>query len=110
MKLLPWCIKDSDSYRREVIQVQVPPNARLVTFDAISTYSIINLDHAIKIMQLWLETFVPPGSEPRLPTKAILDALEFIMHHNIIQFGDSYFLQIVGTTMGTSVAVEFTDV
>ncbi len=29
------------------------------------------------------------------------------MHHNIMQFGDSYFLQLVGTAMGTSVAVVF---
>jgi hypothetical protein len=70
-------------------------------------YSNIDLDHAIKIMQLWLETYVPSASESILPTQAILDALELVMRHNIMQFGDSYFLQLIGTAMGTSVAVVF---
>jgi hypothetical protein len=107
MKLLPLCIKVSDSFRREVIQVRVPPNARLVTFEAVSMYSNTNLDHAMKIMQLWLETYVPSASESILPTQSILDALELVMHHNIMQFGDSYFLHLIGTAMGTSVAVVF---
>jgi hypothetical protein len=38
MKLLSWCIKDSDSYRCEVIQVYIPPNARLVI--PISTWTM----------------------------------------------------------------------
>ena len=70
-------------------------------------YSNFNLDHAIKIMQIWLERYVPPASEPKLPSQAILDLLELVMRHNIMQFGDSYFLQLVGTAMGTSVAVVF---
>ncbi len=70
-------------------------------------YSNIDLDHAMKIMQLWLETYVPPASESILPTQAIIDALELVMRHNIMQFGDSYFLQLIGTATGTSVAVIF---
>lgn len=55
MKQLPWCIKDSATFRNEVIQIEVPENAKLVTFDAISMYSNIDLDHANAIMQHWLE-------------------------------------------------------
>ncbi|KAL7481899.1 hypothetical protein ACHAW6_007578 [Cyclotella cf. meneghiniana] len=29
------------------------------------------------------------------------------MHNNLMQFGDSYFLQLIGTTMGTSEVVIF---
>ena len=107
MKLLPWCIRDSDSFRCEVIQVRVSPNASYVTFDAVGMYSNINLDHAMKIMQLWLETYVPSASESILPTQAILDALELCMYHNIMQFVDLYFLQLIGTAKGASVAVVF---
>ncbi|KAL7484851.1 hypothetical protein ACHAW6_010480 [Cyclotella cf. meneghiniana] len=29
------------------------------------------------------------------------------MQHNIMNFGDSYFLQLIGTAMGTSAAVAY---
>ena len=46
---IPWCIKDSESFRSEVIKLDLPPNARLVTFDAKSMYSNIDLDHAMPV-------------------------------------------------------------
>ena len=107
MKQLPWCIKDSATFRSEVIKIEVPHNAKLVTFDAISMYSNIDLDHANAIMQHWLETYVPEHPNDALPKNTILEALDLVMRHNIMQFGDSYFLQLVGTAMGTSVAVVF---
>ena len=103
MELLPWCCKDSQSFRDEVIKLQIPPNARLVTFDAKSMYSNIDIDHALQIMKLWLDSIVPEHYD--LHPEAILDALELVMRWNIMQFGDSYFLQLIGTAMGTSVAV-----
>ena len=63
MKQLPWCMKDSESFRHEVIQVLVPPNACIMTFDVISMYSNINLDHAIEVAHLWIELHVPPTEE-----------------------------------------------
>ncbi len=56
MQFLPWCIKDSKSFRDELIHLKVPPNAKLFTCDAVSMYSNIDLDHGLEIMQLWLET------------------------------------------------------
>ena len=71
MKQLPWCIKN------------YPPNARLVTFDAISMYSIIDLDHARTIMKHWLESSVPEDITDALPHDTILEALDLAMRHNI---------------------------
>eukprot|EP00804_Cyclotella_cryptica_P011278 CCRYP_007766-RA/>CCRYP_007766-RA protein AED:0.33 eAED:0.05 QI:0/0/0/1/1/1/2/0/265 len=107
-KELPWCPKDSESFRDSLMQVEIPATARLVTFDAISMYSNIDLDHARSIMKGWLESYDPPPDEnPFPPTETILDALDLVMHHNIIKFGDSYFKQLIGTAMGTSCAVTF---
>ncbi|KAL7502016.1 hypothetical protein ACHAXN_000326 [Cyclotella atomus] len=46
-----WCIKDSESIRTEVITLDLPPNARLVTCDAKSMYSNIDLNHAMPVMK-----------------------------------------------------------
>eukprot|EP00804_Cyclotella_cryptica_P005183 CCRYP_014250-RB/>CCRYP_014250-RB protein AED:0.28 eAED:0.14 QI:0/-1/0/1/-1/0/1/0/330 len=71
-------------------------------------YSNIDLDHARSVMKGWIESYVPPDREsPLPPTDTILDALDLVMRHNIMQFGDSYFKQLVGTAMGTSSAVTF---
>ena len=107
MKQLPWCIKNSDTFRTEILQIKIPPNARLVTFDAISMYSNIDLNHARTVMKHWLESYVPENTTDALPHDTILEALDLVMRNNIVQFGDSYFLQLVGTAMGTSVAVVF---
>eukprot|EP00804_Cyclotella_cryptica_P006261 CCRYP_010110-RA/>CCRYP_010110-RA protein AED:0.23 eAED:0.23 QI:0/-1/0/1/-1/0/1/0/108 len=69
-------------------------------------YSIICLDHAMQVMKHWLEhTYQAPITRPL--NCAILQGLELVMHHNIMKFSDSYFLQLIGTAMDTSVAVVF---
>ena len=106
--LVPWCVKDSESFRVEVTKVDLPPNARLVTFDAVSMYSNIDLDHAMPIMRQWFESYVPAPGEPALaPVDTIMAALELVMRWNIFAFGDSYYRQLIGTAMGTSCAVWF---
>jgi hypothetical protein len=106
MQYMPWCIKDSKTFREELIRLEIPQNAKLFTFDAISMYSNIDLNHGIAIMQLWLESLIPEDGHS-IPTKAILDALELIMRNNIMTLGDTCFIQLLGTAMGTSVAVMF---
>jgi hypothetical protein len=105
LEYLPWCVKDSQSFRDEVIKLNIPPNARLVTFDAISMYPNIDIDHALQIMKNWFSTI--NAAQHGLHPESILDALNLVMRFNIMQFGDSYFLQLIGTAMGTSVAVMF---
>jgi hypothetical protein len=50
MQHLPWCVKDSESFRRAVIKLIIPPGERLVTFDTQAMYSNISIPHAIEII------------------------------------------------------------
>ena len=39
------------------------------------------------------------------PLEAVISAMTTIMTNNLFEFGDMYFLQLLGTAMGTSAAV-----
>ena len=51
---LPQCIKDSATFRAEVINLQLPPGARLVTCDAVSMYS-----HTYRALGAYLPQYHP---------------------------------------------------
>ena len=70
-------------------------------------YSNIDLDHARSVMKNWCESYDPEPGDDWPPVDTILAALDIVMRFNIMQFGDSYFIQLVGTAMGTSCAVIF---
>ena len=106
MKLMSSGLKDSKANRDELIQLEIQPTAKLFTFDEISIYLNIDLDHGIAIMPLWLKSLEPEESH-FIPAKAILDALELIMRNSIMILGDTCFPQLIGTAMATSVAVMF---
>ena len=105
---LPWCVKDSHTFRDEVVCLRIPPGAQIFTFDAVSMYSNINLNHALPIMKSWFESYVSqPGGKKLANTNVLMSALTLVMKWNTCKFGDSYLKQKVGTSMGTSCAVFF---
>ena len=82
---------------------QLPPGAKLFTADAKSMYTNIDTDHAIEVISLWLDSLegqLPAG----FPLEAVKDAMTIVMRYNLFQYGDMYFLQLLGTAMGTSSA------
>jgi hypothetical protein len=105
MNFLPWCTKDSQTLRDELIPLEIPNSARLFSFDAVSMYTNSGRDHAMQIMKAWSKLFQEQGHF--IPTQAILAGLELVMKHNTFIYGDTHFLQLIGTAMGTPVAVIF---
>ena len=71
--------------------------------DAISMYTNIHFGHAQPIIFDFLENNTKGiyiVEEDNIPVKALLHALEIVMKKNILQFGDTYWLQIVSTATG----------
>jgi hypothetical protein len=103
---VPTYVKDSQQVLDQTKNFVLPPNARLFTCDANSMYNNIDTEHAIEVITWWLNDL---NSNHRLssnfPLEAILEAMKWIMRNNIFEFGDLYFLQLIGTAMGTSAAV-----
>jgi hypothetical protein len=70
-------------------------------------YPNIELNHAMQVMECLLKSlpdeaklhdFIPEVSQ------AILHGLNLVMRFNIMKLGDTFFLQKIGTAMGTSCA------
>ena len=79
---------------------QLPPNAKLFTADAVSMYTNIDTSHGLEAMRtafIQLADKIPTD----FPDELILDALGIIMRNNVFQFGDTHWLQLNGTAMGT---------
>ena len=65
-------------------------------------YTNIDTNHALDVISKWLDNL--PSLPKNFPLKAIKEAMELVMKSNLFQFGDMYFLQLLGTAMGTSAA------
>ena len=103
---VPTHTRDSQQLLDELAELNLPPNAILVTADANSMYNNIDTDHAIEVITWWLEEMAESDSlPPNFPLEAVQFAMKCIMRNNIFEWGDLYFLQLLGTAMGTSAAV-----
>ena len=100
-------LKDSQSLITQLKKLgKLPPTAVIIIADAVAMYTNIDTNHAIFAFQSWFDhhkSALPTG----FPVKFVLLALNLIMRNNVIQFDDTYWLQLTGTAMGTSTACMF---
>mgnify|MGYP000900335188 CR=1 FL=1 len=69
-------------------------------------YNNIDTEHAIRVIEWWLNNLDERDLLPEgFPLEAVIDAMKIIMRNNIFEWGSMYFLQLLGTAMGTSSAV-----
>ena len=110
--ILTW-IKDSNQFLNYVtafVKLQkngrLPSNARFVTADAISMYTNIDTGHALKVLRWFLEELKREGKlPPDFDIDMIIEAATIVMRWNIVEFGDAFLKQLIGTAMGTPVEV-----
>jgi hypothetical protein len=99
-------VKDSQQVVDEIKSLNLPPQAKLFTCNANAMYNNINTEHAIQVITWWLRDLETTNRLPMgFPLAAVLEAMVVIMKNNIFEFGTCYFLQLVGTAMGTSATV-----
>jgi len=64
-------------------------------------YTNIDTTHALHVICIWLDSIdLPEG----FPLEAVKEAMALVMRNNICEWGDLYFLHLLGTAMGTSAA------
>ena len=107
--LLPSYVKNANTLIDELkhhFKRKLPPGAQLFSIDAISMNGNIDSIHGLQVINNFFERFkdqLPEG----FPTEFIESSLEIIMKQNIFQFGDTFWLQLMGCAMGTSAAVNY---
>ena len=104
MKYLPGFTLDSFDALRLTQGDPYPQGCYILTADVESLYPSIDTIDGLRLVRQALTTFTPYSTD-RINTT--IDLLEFVLTHNYITFGNSHFLQISGTAMGTSVAVSY---
>ena len=99
-------MQDSRHVMKKLEKIQLPQNAKLFTSDAVSMYTNIETEHGLDIMNRWLIKLEEEGkiAACEFPRDLIINLLKLVMENSMFQFGDTYFLQLSGTAMGTSVA------
>ena len=104
---IPTYIQDSFEFKGTLNKLKnIPEHALLFTADAKAMYDNIEPTHGLAIIENLIEDFKSKNLlENDFPTDFLLKCLGLIMTHNVFQFGPTYWLQTVGTAMGTPVAV-----
>ena len=91
--------KSSFDLQKELVRLELPPGAQFFTADAVSMYTNINTAQALREIATYLRTHGKDFTE--VPVKALISALKIVMTNNVIHFGDTHWLQLQGTAMGT---------
>ena len=84
-----------------------PQDTVILTGDVNSLYPSIDIADGILAIQNALRIFT---SIPSNSIDFISELLKWVLINNFIAFGDTYWLQIKGTAMGTPVAVTFANI
>ena len=92
----------------EILETQsFPQDTVILTGDVNSLYPSIDIADGIVAIQNALRIFT---SVPSNSIDFISELLKWVLINNFIAFGDTYWLQIKGTAMGTPVAVTFANI
>jgi hypothetical protein len=91
--------KSSYVLKQQLLALDLPPNAKLFTSDAVSMYTSIPTAQALREIARYLRR--NRALFPDVPVNALVDALTIVMQNNVVQFGDTHWLQLSGAAMGT---------
>jgi hypothetical protein len=95
----PFYFKDLFTLKQELDKLVLPPNASIITCDAVFMYTYIDIDNSISHISSYLEELWD-----EYECKAIVDAMEIVMKNNRMQFGDLIYHRICRVAMGISPA------
>ncbi len=106
LPLIKSYTKNSFDVLEELKNLPIPSNALLFSADAKSMYT--NIDTAVGI-QTFRDFFVAQEEQipSSFPINLFLKILELVMSNNIFNFGNTTWLQLSGTAMGTPAACSY---
>jgi len=99
-------LKNSTALIQDLKSLQIPPEALLFTADTTSMYTNIDITTGVLAVRDFITANL--NSLPsNFPTDLFLQILSIVMENNVFTLADMYWLQLVGTAMGTPVACSY---
>ena len=92
--------KNTLALKKELLDLNLPRNARLFTADAVSMYTNIPTHTALNLIGKYLNQYQQKHNN-EYPKDAVRAGLRLVMTMNIFTFGDLTLKQLNGTAMGT---------
>ena len=100
-KDLPYRTKSSVSFVEDLKKIkQLPLTAKFFTCDATSMYTNINTTHALALIEEYLKQKPNILDSIGIPLHIFIKGLQTVMIHNVFKFGDTFWIQNIGTAMG----------
>jgi len=99
-------VKNSFEIIEDLKRITLPDNALVFSADATSMYTNIDTETGIQAVRDFLNCNSEHIPED-FPTNMFLQVLELVMTNNIFSFGDTTWLQLTGTAMGTPAACAY---
>lgn len=96
--------RDSFVLKRELDKLKLPANASILSFDAVSMYTKIDIDDCIARLSAFLLDPQTQAQFPHYNAEALIEAIEIVMRNNRMRFGDIIVKQLIGVAMGMSPA------
>ena len=106
IKYTPSYINNSLHVIDKLKNLTITNELLITTSDAKSMYTNIDPEEGIDTIEKYLNQF---GNECKtfIPKELIIDLLRLIMTKNVFQFGNTWWLQLIGTAMGTPCACAY---
>eukprot|EP00957_Ditylum_brightwellii_P116779 8907524-Ditylum_brightwellii.AAC.1 len=102
---MPTYLADSKQLKDDLIPLNTPPGAKIFTVDTTSMYTNFKAEFALDALGKYLTENNKQFCH--LLLKTIKTALTIVMTYNVFTFGDVYFLQLTGATVGTPPASDY---
>lgn len=111
VQLCPSYLKDSEDMQRCLTNLgHITEDTMIYSVDAVSMYSNIDTDHGLDVLRMWLDLHkneilaLPDCTWTPTSFSLVLEGMDLVMRNNLFCFGDTRWLQLSGTAMGTSPA------
>ena len=101
--LIPSYKKNSSDLVKDLKALHLPPTAKLFTANATSMYININTTLGLQAINNLIDTY-HKEILGNFPKEFFLTTLEVIMNNNVFSFGNTFWIQLQGTAMGTPAA------
>ena len=103
---MPRYLTSSYALKEDIVPLTLPPNACVFTCNCKAMFLSIPLE-ALDIIEDHLHS---NNSEFEYDADAFIDGLKLLMENMLFQFGDLYYKQTSGTTMGEPPASDYTNI